>query len=39
MAEDLAEALNNIDVADDASALDTEDFIDPDAPTVTKVKR
>lgn len=38
MAEDLAEALNNIEVADDASVPDADDFIDPDAPTVTKVK-
>ena len=38
MSEDLADALNAVEVnGEDAAAED--DFVDPDAPTVTKVKR
>ena len=38
MSEDLADALNAVEVnGEDAAAV--EDFVDPDAPTVTKVKR
>jgi hypothetical protein len=38
MSEDLANALNAVEVnGEDGAAV--EDFIDPDAPAVTKVKR
>lgn len=36
MSEDLADALNAVEIGEDGAA--GEDFVDPDAPTVTKVK-
>lgn len=36
MSEDLADALNAVEIGEDSAA--GEDFVDPDAPTVTKVK-
>ena len=38
MSEDLADALNAVEVNGEDGAVE-EDFVDPDAPTVTKVKR
>jgi len=38
MSEDLADALNAVEVSGEDGAA-VEDFVDPDAPTITKVKR